>query len=287
MLNFIVAAPNSHAMKSTGGTRARSSNSAHYFAVMGPGGSGGLDGAIADEEKADRDCLSVDSGTELQQRGPGSASMLLQHLAAKRGGSMTSDTAGGAAAGSGMGCVGAAAAAVLRSYSNQQTGTSSGSDGEQLDVEVDDTTLSEPVSVAVGPPDAVSATSRAGSAHLARPPPVIMEQLDAALASALDWQFDAFALAEASNGHPLSTLGYYLFHKAGLMEHFNLKPVNLARYLRRIEEGYKSNPYHNATHAADVLQTFSVIINRGGLTPGYVDPLSMLACYSAAVGVPN
>lgn len=50
-----------------------------------------------------------------------------------------------------------------------------------------------------------------------------------------------------------------------------------------MEEGYRQNPYHNAMHAADVLQTFHVIINRGGMVPGYVDPLHMMACYSAAV----
>ena len=40
---------------------------------------------------------------------------------------------------------------------------------------------------------------------------------------------------------------------------------------------------HNATHASDVLQTFHVLICRGGLRLGYVDPLTHLACYLAAV----
>ena len=36
-------------------------------------------------------------------------------------------------------------------------------------------------------------------------------------------------------------------------------------------------------HASDVLQTFHVVLTRGGLTPGYADPLTLLACYMAAV----
>ena len=43
------------------------------------------------------------------------------------------------------------------------------------------------------------------------------------------------------------------------------------------------NPYHNCTHAADVLQTMHVLLHRGGLVPGYADPLSLLACYLAAI----
>lgn len=31
--------------------------------------------------------------------------------------------------------------------------------------------------------------------------------------------------------------------------------MSLAQYLRTIEAGYKTSPYHNAMHAADVLQT--------------------------------
>lgn len=55
------------------------------------------------------------------------------------------------------------------------------------------------------------------------------------------------------------------------------------RYLRRIEEGYKANPYHNKTHASYVLQTMHVLIHRGGMIPGYVDPLTHVGCYLAAV----
>jgi hypothetical protein len=103
---------------------------------------------------------------------------------------------------------------------------------------------------------------RGAAAHAKPQPPLVMEALECALSSAHEWQFDAFALADASQGHPLSTLGYYLFHKSGLIEHFGLKAGALARFLRRVEEGYRQNPYHNATHAADVLQTYNAIIHR-------------------------
>lgn len=45
----------------------------------------------------------------------------------------------------------------------------------------------------------------------------------------------------------------------------------------------QDNPYHNRTHAADVLQTMHMLLRRGGLTPGYADPLTQVACLLAAV----
>jgi hypothetical protein len=45
------------------------------------------------------------------------------------------------------------------------------------------------------------------------PPAPMIDQLEVVLSSAHDWQFDAFALAEASCGHPLSALAFYLFHR--------------------------------------------------------------------------
>jgi len=115
------------------------------------------------------------------------------------------------------------------------------------------------------------------------PSPPMVEEVEKFLGSMyMSWEFDAFKLSDISCGHPLSTLGYYIFHTTGLIAKFNLKPVRLARYLRMAEAAYKDNPYHNKIHAADVLQTMSVILLRGGLVPHYADPLTHLACLLAA-----
>jgi hypothetical protein len=64
-----------------------------------------------------------------------------------------------------------------------------------------------------------------------------------------------------------------------------------------IEEGYNPNPYHNKTHAADVLQAMHAILVNTGMAvldtapsagdinsnKGYCGPLIMLACLLAAV----
>ncbi len=42
------------------------------------------------------------------------------------------------------------------------------------------------------------------------------------------------------------------------------------------------NPYHCKTHAADVLQTYHVILVKGGFLGTYLDPIRHLACYMAA-----
>lgn len=178
-----------------------------------------------------------------QQMAAGRASQMLQQLAMRRGDQSVTLRQLGSAAGN-VG-VGASAAAMLHQYTNQQAQATDGSspstseeDVEQSsDTSEDDSTISGPA----GPASESACGSQLtvdGSIvslkHMARPqPPVVMDQLEVVLASAYEWQFDAFSLNEASQGHPLSTLGYYLFHKQGLIEHFNLKPTSLARFLRR------------------------------------------------------
>jgi hypothetical protein len=69
-----------------------------------------------------------------------------------------------------------------------------------------------------------------------------------------EWRFNAFKLAEVTQGHPLSALGFWLMKRFDLIGTFQLDATKLARFLRKIEDGYPDNPYHNKTHAADVLQ---------------------------------
>lgn len=133
--------------------------------------------------------------------------------------------------------------------------------------------------------NAMASSSSSNQQKLPSPEMPPIEHVEQVLQSAHEWQFDAFALEKATSGHPLSTLAYFLFSKQGLIDHYQLRPTALARFLRRIESGYRTNPYHNATHASDVLQTMHCIITRGGLMPGYVDPMHLMACYTAAVGV--
>eukprot|EP00200_Dunaliella_tertiolecta_P003872 CAMPEP_0202344636 /NCGR_PEP_ID=MMETSP1126-20121109/4232_1 /ASSEMBLY_ACC=CAM_ASM_000457 /TAXON_ID=3047 /ORGANISM="Dunaliella tertiolecta, Strain CCMP1320" /LENGTH=812 /DNA_ID=CAMNT_0048935853 /DNA_START=261 /DNA_END=2699 /DNA_ORIENTATION=+ len=116
-----------------------------------------------------------------------------------------------------------------------------------------------------------------------RPPP--REKVDSLLTQALScFNFDAFAFNEATDGHPLSVLGFFLLHKSGLMSTFNMHPTKLARFLRKIEAGYRTSvPYHNAIHAADVLQTLHAICTLGGLSQVAAEPLLVLGGYLAAI----
>ncbi|GIL94723.1 hypothetical protein Vretimale_939 [Volvox reticuliferus] len=115
------------------------------------------------------------------------------------------------------------------------------------------------------------------------PPMAVIDEVERLLAGADRWQFNTWALQEATQGHALSALGFYLIQRAGLIKAFQIKPVTLARLLRQIEAGYLDNPYHNAVHAADVLQTLHVIIHATQLHVHYLDHLGLLAAYYAAI----
>ncbi|PNW86010.1 hypothetical protein CHLRE_03g204689v5 [Chlamydomonas reinhardtii] len=115
------------------------------------------------------------------------------------------------------------------------------------------------------------------------PPPPVIEEVERLLGDADSWAFDTWRLAEATQGHALSALAFYLMYREGLIAKFKIKPAVLARLLRALEAGYPANPYHNATHAADVLQTLHVILHGAQLHVHYLDKLGLLAAYFAAI----
>ncbi|PNH07949.1 putative 3',5'-cyclic phosphodiesterase pde-1 [Tetrabaena socialis] len=111
----------------------------------------------------------------------------------------------------------------------------------------------------------------------------LMPAMEAVLATVDDWRFNAFKLAEVTQGHPLSALGFWLMKRYDLIAVFQLDATKLARFLRKIEDGYPDNPYHNKTHAADVLQGMHCLLTRGGLHRRLGEDVAIFASYLAAI----
>lgn len=61
-----------------------------------------------------------------------------------------------------------------------------------------------------------------------------------------NWHFDIFSFAEATEGHTLSTMTFYLMKRGGAMTKFGMHEANLCSYLQALEAGYNPLPYHNA-----------------------------------------
>ena len=81
---------------------------------------------------------------------------------------------------------------------------------------------------------------------------------------------------------PLASMGLYLLQRSELLDRFHIDEQILCRFLHQIEGMYNPNPYHNALHATDVLQTLHAILHRGGVAH-YLDDVGLLACYVAAI----
>ncbi|KAK9805235.1 hypothetical protein WJX72_007972 [[Myrmecia] bisecta] len=97
------------------------------------------------------------------------------------------------------------------------------------------------------------------------------------------WMFDVFALHESSPTECLSILAFWLLKQSGVIKRCALNEHRLAGFLRRVEAGYKPNPYHNRHHAASVIQTMHMLLHHGGLRQhGVADDFESLACYLAA-----
>lgn len=92
-----------------------------------------------------------------------------------------------------------------------------------------------------------------------------LHQASEILSRVEDWTFDSFKLSEATSGRPLSTLAFFLFKRSGIVSLLDLPENKLATCLISIEEGYRPNPYHSRTHAADVLRNLHMMLTRGHL----------------------
>lgn len=74
------------------------------------------------------------------------------------------------------------------------------------------------------------------------------------------WNFNVFNLDKNTTGRPLYTVTMALLELYDLLEGWKLNRSTVAAFMRRVEEEYNPNPYHNNTHAADVTQTAAIIL---------------------------
>eukprot|EP00026_Physarum_polycephalum_P002521 Phypoly_transcript_02528.p1 GENE.Phypoly_transcript_02528~~Phypoly_transcript_02528.p1 ORF type:complete len:390 (+),score=85.37 Phypoly_transcript_02528:1354-2523(+) len=108
-------------------------------------------------------------------------------------------------------------------------------------------------------------------------------QVEALLERIEEWDFNIFEIAELTNGHPLFFISSALFNKHELLTKFNIDEAKFKRFITIMENGYDNKqPYHNSTHASDVLQTLNYFITKGGLSQ-YVTELDILSALIAAI----
>ena len=97
------------------------------------------------------------------------------------------------------------------------------------------------------------------------------DKLSATLANVHRWDFDYFSFEAEASGHPLVVMGVQMIRKNGLEDSLGLDLGKVVRFLGKIEAGYKpieSVPFHNRSHAADVVQSTSYFLNQARGPPG-------------------
>lgn len=97
------------------------------------------------------------------------------------------------------------------------------------------------------------------------------------------WNWDVFELNDISNGNSLLTLSHYVFLKSNLYVKFKIDREVFFQFMKKVQLGYHiENPYHNSTHATDVLHGVNWLKDRCIATTMPTE-LELLALYFAAI----
>eukprot|EP00960_Hanusia_phi_P066740 766462-Hanusia_phi.AAC.10 len=91
------------------------------------------------------------------------------------------------------------------------------------------------------------------------------QQLAKVLENVDEWGWSPFELAEASGMRPIQALGWHLLSRWNVMEELMIDESTMRNWLAFVESKYKKNPYHNAIHASDILQTVHFMLHGGNL----------------------
>jgi hypothetical protein len=98
-----------------------------------------------------------------------------------------------------------------------------------------------------------------------------------------DWNFNSFFFADCCGNIPLQVSGAYAFATYNLSEEFEVPESALTLFLKELEGLYKPNPYHNSTHASDVMCS-SLYLMRSSILFDTTSSLDLMATIIAALG---
>lgn len=96
--------------------------------------------------------------------------------------------------------------------------------------------------------------------------------------------FDVFDLKEATEENELMSLMHSIFTRTDLYTTAKMNASRFDGFIREVQAGYHSaNPYHNATHAADVVQCLHYFLSSCGVESYLsLQPLELAGAYIAA-----
>uniref|UniRef100_A0A7S0QT34 Phosphodiesterase n=1 Tax=Pyramimonas obovata TaxID=1411642 RepID=A0A7S0QT34_9CHLO len=120
-----------------------------------------------------------------------------------------------------------------------------------------------------------------GSVYLKEPSAALKRELE----KIEDWEhFDIFLVAEMCGGHALVTVAMTLFDKYEMLDKLDIPRDKMIGFLDAVETAYfqEGNPYHNSTHASDVLQCVAVMLFQWELSK-YLTNEEIFACMLGAV----
>ncbi|XP_029345040.1 cAMP-specific 3',5'-cyclic phosphodiesterase isoform X2 [Acyrthosiphon pisum] len=108
------------------------------------------------------------------------------------------------------------------------------------------------------------------------------EELGHTLAEIDKWGIDIFRIADLTNNRPLTAIAYTVFQNRELLKTFMIPAKTFVAFMMTLEDHYaKDNPFHNSTHAADVVQSTNVLLNSPALESVFT-PLEITAALFAA-----
>jgi hypothetical protein len=108
------------------------------------------------------------------------------------------------------------------------------------------------------------------------------------MSTIVSWDFDMFALADQSNGHPVYFVMMAVLERLDVLSNFNLPIDMLKRVAEKVEDTYSFDPaapnkYHNNMHGADVLQTVACFLTQPEIAAHMTEPKDILAMILASM----